>query len=462
MAIILLTILIISLIIIATESFNHINKAAIAMFGGVCCWLLYIAQGTLFISNEHPIEFLTYISSHLLTNASIKSFISEHIFLQYVAQSANIVLFLLATTSIVEVLSNNGCFDFITEWLRTKKPRKLLWLLATITFVISANLDNLSTIVLLLSIVHPLLQDKKVRQLYCSVIVLAANIGGSITVIGDMTSLKLWNDGLITPTNYFLTLISPALTALVIILLLFHRSLPQRIQLATTVLPYRGDDTILNRPQRFLMLFVGIGGLWFIPTFHHITLLPPFVGALCVLGLLWVVNELCNRQLLQSDRMVRRRLPLALQYANIQNILYYIGLILMFGALAETGILKSALSEFISYIDNIYLIGLITTLISSLLGNVPALIGSSTLFNQTIISANTPESFMPDGIFWPILSYTTAWGGSLLSTGTIAGFLLMRMEGVEFKWYFRHITPKVLVGFACGFILLFSITYSIS
>ena len=459
MAIFLLVILVVSLLIIATESVNHINKAAIAMFGGVCCWLLYIVQGTIFISNEHPIEFLTYISSNEISANSVKSFISEHIFVKYIAQCANIVLFLLATTCIVEVLSSNGCFDFIAEWMRTRNPKKLLWTLASITFIISANLDNLATVVLLLSIIHPLLQDRKVRRVYCSVIILAANLGGVIAVISDMTCLKLWSDGLIQPTAYFSTLILPALTALSIILYLFYRNLPRRIEFATTTLPYRGDDTILNRSQRLLMLFVGIGGLWFIPTFHRITLLPPFVGALCVLALLWIVNELCNRQLLRSDKMTQRRLPLALQYANIQNILYYIGLILMFGALTESGILKDIYNYLITHIDNIYIISLITTFISSILGNVPTLLGSSALFNQPSL-VNTPECMQAGGVFWSLLSYTTAWGGSLLSTGTIAGILLMRMEGVSFKWYFKNVTPKVLIGFSFGFILLAITTYN--
>ena len=157
MAVVLLAILFIGLLLIATEAFNRINKAAVAMFAGVSCWMLYIAYGTDFVVSEHPMEFLSFLSSHPISVNSVKVFIAEHVFLRYVAQAANIVLFLLATTTIVEVLANNGCFDFATEWLRTRKPKKLLWKLALLTFLLSANLDNLATVVLLISIVHPLL-----------------------------------------------------------------------------------------------------------------------------------------------------------------------------------------------------------------------------------------------------------------------------------------------------------------
>ena len=206
MAVILLAIMLIGLLLIATESLNRINKAAVAMFAGVVCWLLFIVYGADFISIEHNKDYAAFLSANPLAAFPIKEFISSNIFFKYIVQCANIVLYLVATTSIVEVLNNNGCFDFLAEWLKTRKPRKLLWLLAFFTFVVSANLDNLATVILLLSIMHPLLQSDKQRRIYGSVIILAANCGGAITVIGDLTSLKLWNDGLVTPSIYFLTL----------------------------------------------------------------------------------------------------------------------------------------------------------------------------------------------------------------------------------------------------------------
>ncbi len=451
MAVVILAILLIGLLLIATESSTHINKAAVAMFAGVTCWLIFIAGGNQLVSSEHAADYAAYLSTADPSSPrmALKEYISNHIFLTYVAKSANIVLFLLATTTIVEVLSQNGCFYFMAEWLRTRRPRKLMWLLALLTFVLSANLDNLVTVVLLLSIIHPLLRSDKLRRIYGTVIILAANCGGVITVIGDLTSLELWTEGLVTPSPYFLSLVGPVVVALGVMLWFLQRNLPGRVEFATTVLPYRGDDTILNRWQRLLMLFVGVGGLWFIPTFHRLTALPPFVGALCVLALLWFVNELCNRQLLRSDKMVGKRLPMALQYANLQNLLYFIGLMLMFGALVETG-LPAQLYGWLAAegISIACPLGALTVL-SAFLGNVPVLLGGVSFFSHPELGVQMAGTGS-GGLFWPMLSYVTALGGTMLSTGTIAGLLLMRMEGVGFGWYFKHVTPKVLAGFVAG------------
>ena len=452
MAIILLAIMLIGLLLIATESLNRINKAAVAMFTGVVCWLLFIIYGSDFVSIEHSVDFAVYLKSHLSETFPVKHFIASNIFFKYIVQCANIALFLLATTSIVEVLNNNGCFDFLAEWLKTRKPRKLLWLLAIFTFIVSANLDNLATVVLILSIMHPLLQSEKQRRIYGCVVILAANCGGAITVIGDITSLKLWNDGLITPSVYFLTLCLPVLAALATMLVLMMKGLPSRIEFAMDRLPYRGDDTLLSRSQRLLMLVVGFGGLWFIPSFHRFTLLPPFVGALCVLALLWMVNELCNHQLLASDKMVLRRLPMALQYANLQNILYFVGLTLLFGAVSEAGLFHTFFVWISQHMSNAYVIGLFTACVSSMFGNVPTLLASVEVFNQPhagVLTALTST----DGYMWPLLSYATMMGGSVLLTGSISGVLLMRMEDISFRWYLRHIAPKVIAGFVVGFIV---------
>ena len=453
MAVILLAIMLIGLLLIATESLNRINKAAVAMFAGVVCWLLFIVYGADFISIEHNKDYAEFLSTNPSVLFPTKEFISSNIFFKYIVQCANIVLYLVATTSIVEVLNNNGCFDFLAEWLKTRKPRKLLWLLAFFTFVVSANLDNLATVILLLSIIHPLLQSDKQRRIYGSVIILAANCGGAITVIGDLTSLKLWNDGLVTPSIYFLTLCLPVLAALATMLLLMMRSLPTRIEFAMDRLPYRGDDTVLSRSQRLLLLFVGIGGLWFVPSFHRITLLPPFVGALCVLALLWMVNELCNRQLLASDKMVIRRLPMALQYGNLQNILYFVGLTLLFGAISEAGLFHTLFNWLCVNMSNVYVICLCTTFLSSLFGNVPTLLASVEVFNQSQAS-NMSMLTGTDGYIWPLLSYATAMGGSMLLTASISGVMLMRMEDITFRWYLRHIAPKVIAGFFVGFVVL--------
>ncbi|MDO4929832.1 MAG: sodium:proton antiporter NhaD [Bacteroidales bacterium] len=454
---IIISIIVLGLVLIATESINRMNKAAVAMFMGVICWLLYIGYGTSFVVSEHQIDFLSYLSNHTVSASSVKAFIANSIFFQYIVNAAEVVLFLLGTMTIVEVLNNNGCFDFVQEWLRTRNPRRFLWTLASFTFILSANLDNLTTVCLMLGIMHVMISDDKQRMIFGSVIVVAANCGGAFTVIGDVTSLTIWINGLITPTTYSATVFLPCLAALVTILLLVSHSLPHRLSLARTIPPYRGDDTVLTRPQRLLMLLVGIGGLWFIPTFHRITLLPPFVGALCVLSLLWIVNELCNRSLLSSDQMVNKRQPLALQYISIQHILFFIGLTLAFGAIKETGILERFFEWSTMKLHNIYIIGAAMGFISAVFNNVTTVLANLCVFAPDLVQAH-PElngSFGMDGLFWPLLSYSTAVGSSLLSIGTMAGFALMRIEGVKLRWYVRHISGKIFAGWVVGFFVFY-------
>lgn len=457
MTLFILLIFVLSILLIAFEPIAKMNKAAVAMFAGVCCWLFYIADGATYVIEHHPIDFLTFIASNDISFLSVKQFIARHVFFSYLLSCANVVLFLLATTSIVEVLNNNGCFDFLAEWLRTWRPLRLLWLLAGITFLISAQLDNLATVVLLLTIVHPLLQRPDVRRIYCTVIVLSANCGGAISAIGDMTTLKLWTDGWVTPTAYFLHLVLPVSAALVTILFLLYHRLPRRLSF-TFAAPYRGDDTLLTRPQRLLLLLVGVGGLWFIPTFSRITQLPACLGALCVLSLLWIVNELCNRSLLGSDRMVGKRLPMALQYANLQNLLFFIGVSLMVGALVEAGLTQKLSAIASSTFVNPFFLAPILSLVSAFCGNVVTLITSVGIFSSPY-AISFSDAYAVDGLFWYILSYSTILGGSFIATGTVAGFLLLRMEGVSALWYIRHITPKVIAGFFVGLAVMMASHY---
>lgn len=457
MAIAIVAFLILGLFIIATEKVNRMNKAAVAMFVGVLCWILYLSNGALFVINEHPVDFLSYISNDNLSSTSVKEFIATSVFLKYIVSSAEIVLFLLGTMTIIEVLDNNGCFDFISEWLRTKSPQRYMWLLAGITFIISANLNNISTICMMLSIMHTMISSHRLRMIYGAVIVIAANCGGAFTVIGDITSLSLWVNKLVTPTAYSSALILPTLGMLITSLFLISRKLPSRLEMTRMVLPYRGDDTILTRWQRLLLLFVGIGGLWFIPTFHRITELPPLVGSLCVLSLLWIVNELCNRSLLGSDQMVRKRMPIALQYANIQNMLFFIGIILALGAVKETGILQNLYAWIITNLENGYCIGILMGGLSAIFNNVTMVLSGISVFSDQHLVNNISMLSTPNGYFWPLLSYTTAMGGTLLIIGTMGGFLLMRMEEVTLKWYIRHISGKVLAGMLVGLLIFYLI-----
>ncbi len=450
--IIIIAIITTGLLLIATENVHKMNKAAVAMFMGTICWVLFIAHGKTLVASEHQISFLSYISEHQQNPMSVTEFIANSIFVKYIRQVAEVVLYLLATMTIVEVLNNNGCFDFFAEWVRTRSARLLLWLLAIFTFLLSANLDNLTTACLMLGIMHTLIGDAHLRMIYGSVIVFAAACGGAFTVIGDVTGLTLWHQQLVSPTSYAAVLVVPCFVAMCTVLLLVQRSLPRTIHLVRNPFPYRGDDTVLTRWQRMLMLFVGVGGLWFIPTFHRLTLLPPFLGALCVLGMLWIVNELCNRKLISSGRLVQKRHPMALEYANLQHMLFFAGITLAFGALAETGFLEEFFKWSAMKLRDIYVIGWGMGALSALFNNVTTVLANTAVYAPDLV-ASYPElaaNFGEGGQYWPLLSFSTAMGSALLCIGTLAGFALMRMEGVSLKWYVRHFTLKIFAGWSAG------------
>ena len=296
MTLIIVAILLLSFILIATERLTNINKAAVAVFAGTVGWVLYICWGTDFVMSQHPSGYFNFLQGAVATSTAVKQYIAKSIFLPYVGKASEVVLFLLATMTIVEVLYNNGCFDFITQILKTRNSKRMLWTLVIITFLVSINLDNLTTTVMMLTIMHGIIPSRRQRMILGSAILIAATAGGTLTVIGNPENLVLWNMGAVTASNLSATLLVPCVTTCVVSVLLLQRMLPDRLDTEWIVMPYRGDDTNLNVWQRLLMLFVGLGGLWLIPTLHDITKLSPFLGAFCVLAVLWIVNEIINRK----------------------------------------------------------------------------------------------------------------------------------------------------------------------
>ncbi|MBR1387132.1 MAG: sodium:proton antiporter NhaD [Alloprevotella sp.] len=445
MSIYILLLFLIGVVLISTEQIHRANKAAVAMFIGVLCWIVYLCFGTDFVTAEHGQDFRDLMAADGATIGGVKDYIAQHLFLNYFIQAANLVLFLIATMTIVEVLDNNGCFDFLQRLLYTRSPRRFLWVTAIVTFLLSANLDNLTTACLMLAVSHSLIPEGRLRFAFGCAIVLAANCGGAFTVIGDTTSLALWNSGLVEPTLYAARLALPCLAVFVVTTWLIQRSLPRTMRTSRYTLPYRGDDTRLNYTQRIILFVVGIGGLWFIPTFHRITHLPAFLGALCVLAFLWIVNEISNRHLIGTDYMVRKRQPQALQHQNLQNILFVIGLTLMIGAVEESGFFRDLCGWVDTHTHSAYLVGTCAGVLSAFSNNVAIVFTSMQTFSHS-----TAEFAQPGGQLWPLLSYCTAIGGTLLPFGTLAGFALWRIEGVTLRWYVAHFLPKLLAGALCG------------
>lgn len=445
MTVIIVAILVIAFVLIATENITNINKAAVAIFAGTVGWVLYISFGTDFVMSQHASGYTDFLAGAVPTSTAVKQYIARSIFLKYVGRASEIVLFLLATMTIVEILDNNGCFDFIRQLLRTRNSKKMLWTIAAVTFLISANLDNLTTTVMMLTIMHSMIPNRRQRMIYGSAIVIAANCGGAFTVIGDPTGLVLWNSGFVSATNFSMALLLPCIVASALPIWWLGRSLPERADTEFVTMPYRGDDTRLNVWQRLLMLFVGIGGLWFIPSFHNITKLSPFLGALCVLAILWIVNEVVNRKLLKADAMTQRRVPRMLQYGVIQMMLYVMGIMLAIGVVNETGALQWLWKGMTANVQNIWGIGIIAGAISSMLDNFST--------SMSFISLN-PSTELNDS-YWKIIAYCTAIGGNLLGIGSMSGLALIKAERLHVGWYFKNVGLKCLVGGLLGLMIMY-------
>lgn len=466
MTLVIVSILIIGYVLISTGWMTNVNRAAVAVFMGTVGWVLYICYGTDFVLAQHPREYSDFLMGVAPNPENVKHFISQNIFLDYVGRGAEIALFLLATMSIVEILNNNGCFDFLTELLYTRSSKKMLWLISIVTFVISANLDNLTTTTMMLVIIHKILANRRQRMLYGSAVIIAANCGGALTVIGDPTGLVLWNIGAVDASDFSMYLALPCLVSMALPVWWLGRQLPERVETQGFAIPYRGDDTNLNRWQRMLMLFLGIGGLWFIPTFHNITKLSPFLGALCVLSLLWVVNEIFNRRLMDVDKMIQRRIPRVLQYGVIQMVLFVLGIMFAVGVVVETGAVSTLAQWINDNVHNVWILGIVSGFFGSVLDTFATSMSFVSLHPVVDVAnlglwadSDYVGDFVRNGVYWKIIAYCSAMGGNMLLIGSVSGLALMKMERIRLGWYLRNVGWICFVAWLIGLAIMWGTTF---
>ena len=448
MTIAIVTLMLLGYLLICTEHITRINKATVALFCGVWGWVLYICVGPYYIETLHDAGFQEFLGDKDYSIRAVNEFIRQNVFATHIAQLTSVVMYLLTTMAIVDVLANNGCFDFITKLCRSRKTWVVVTMLALCSFGLSANLDNLTSAVIMLMVMN---------RLVVNIIVIATNCGGCFTVIGDVTSLLVWTRGAVSPTNYTSALVLPALFATIIPTYLIGRKLPTHLDLKrSSVMMYRGDDGDIKLWQQLLMLFLGIGGLWFVPTFRWLTNLPPFLGALCVLGVLWVVNEVINRKRILSDQPITTTTNRSLQYEVMQMIMFFLGIGLSVDILIEIGAMDSVSHWCDQHIHNIYIMSLVLGAVSSVMDNVALVISGISIY--PVLDGNATEmteymqSFVRNGQYWHLITLSGCVGGCLLPIGNTAGYALMKSEDVTIWWYLKHITWKVLLGwfFALG------------
>lgn len=447
MTLLIVAVLVAGYLLMSTIRVSHLNRGAVAMFSGVIVWLLYMFHGEGFLALVHPGEYADYLAEGA-TDGGIMGFVAKHVLAGYIAEACSVILFLIATNTILEVMSNNGVFDALTHWLRMRHSRLFLWLLTLITFFVSANVDNLTTVVLMLMIVGKIVANHRQKVLFSCAVLVAAHLGGAFTVIGDMTSLMLWVRGVVTASAFAKGLFLPCLLSLCAFNLSLMPMLHGRLEVTSRLNTYRGDDNALAPWQKITMLFVGIAGLWSIPTFSAVTHFPPFIGALCVLALLWVVESAFTFRLNGNRLFVQRAYIKNTEFIGMNIIIYFLGISLGIGALKECGALDAVAQLLGQYIHNIYAYGLLTGVASAVFDTVPMMMAGLNLFPLDE-SGQLPD-FALNGAYWQMLAYCSAIGSCLIYVTTLAGQAMADTERVRLSWYMRHIAPRVAVAWAVG------------
>ncbi len=461
MTIAMLIVFMLGYTLIALEHKIQINKTAIALTLGVILWTLYIFSGAPHIISANSSAFHNFINAHPdYTHLPLKSQVQKYIInLQIIEQLGNIaeiLFYLLGAMTIVEAIDNYHGFDIITNRITTKSKRKLLWLIAFITFFMSSILDNMTSAIVMMLLIRKLLTEQKERWIFGSIIIIAANAGGAWTPIGDVTTIMLWINDNISSGGIMKSIFLPSVMALCIPV--FLTSLSLKGQLTTSI---SGSATTPKLPfsksVRNSILFTGILCLLAVPVFKSVTQLPPFAGIMLTLGIFWIYTDIINNKKIQGIPAADYRITNLLSKVDFSTILFFLGILLAVAALEAMGILHALSGWLNTRLHNIYLINLSIGLLSSVIDNVPlvaAAMGMYPLSAETILPA-TPEAnylmnFVRDGDFWNLLAYCTGTGGSILIIGSAAGVVVMGLEKINFIWYMKHITWMALLGFISG------------
>ena len=414
-------IFVIGYLLIAFEHPVKINKSATAIVTGVLCWSVYA------MFSDESIEHITHQ-------------LAEHF-----GEISGILFFLLGAMTIVELVDAYSGFRIITDRIRTKNPKTLLWVICWVTFFLSALLDNLTTSIVMVSLIRKLVPNKNMRLFFGGMIVIAANAGGAWSPIGDVTTTMLWIGGQITALNIIKTLLLPSMVCMAIPLLYLQFTLKGELGLAKTSdaspghshgeAPARGSKT---------MLFLGVAGLISVPIFKTVTHLPPYLGMLLALGILWIVSELINPDMDESEKKPYTPAG-ALTRVDVPSVLFFLGILLAVSALQA----KCTLQEFAEFLDkslgdNRIIITLIGIL-SAIVDNVPLVAASMGMYSM--------ETYYPDHMIWEYLAYCAGTGGSILIIGSAAGVAVMGMEKIDFIWYLKKISLLAILGYFAGAIV---------
>ncbi len=417
MHLLIIAIFILGYTAIAFEHPIKINKTASALLIGVLCWTVYI----MFSTNTH--------------------LVSEQL-LEHLGEISGILFFLLGAMTIVELIDAHDGFEVITNRIKTTDKRKLLWIISFVTFFLSAVLDNLTTTIVMVSLLRKLISDKQTRMFFVGMVVVAANAGGAWTPIGDVTTTMLWIGGQITTGNIMLHLILPSLMCLIVPLLILSFIIKGKIE--SPLLKENNQTDKSNVFERRLIFGMGIGALIFVPIFKTITHLPPFMGILFGLSILWVVTEIIHKNKNEADKDVYSVIH-ALRKVDVASVLFFLGILLAISALESTNQLSALATQMDKTIGNLDIIVISIGLLSAIVDNVPLVAAGMGMYDM--------QTFPTDHYFWSFLAYCAGTGGSCLIIGSAAGVVAMGMEKIDFLWYLKNISWLALIGYFAGAII---------
>ena len=451
---IMILVFVLGYIAIALEHPFRINKTAPALFIGTALWAIYILGAPSILALGHSTSWAEFSKNFTdgITTEHIHDFFASEL-IEHLGETAEILFFLLGAMTIVETIDRHHGFNIITTRIQTKNKTKLLWILCLLTFFMSAILDNLTTTIVMVTLLRKLVGDQKTRWFYASMIVIAANAGGTWSPIGDVTTIMLWIGGQVTTIKIITEVFLPSIVCLCVPLAVVSFMLKGEIERPVEDESNKSEITTSPRTQR-IMLILGVSGLIFVPIFKTITHLPPYLGMLFSLSIIWAVTELIHKN--HTPAVKNKLCPTALlQRIDTPTILFFLGILMGVAALQSAGHL-TLMSNSLDYtfkdvMGGVYIIDLIIGVLSSIVDNVPLVAGAMGMYPiESADAVGYAANFVQDGVFWEFLAYTAGTGGSMLIIGSAAGVAAMGLEKIDFIWYVKHISLLAFLGYIAG------------
>jgi Na+/H+ antiporter NhaD/arsenite permease-like protein len=437
MFILMIVVFVIGYACIALEHPLRINKSATALLLGAIMWTLFaLGDPTVYPAYTN---FQDYLLQH--PGETFISWLTHVSLIEHLGEVAEILFFLMGAMTIVEIVDVHEGFRIITDKITTTKKTTLLWVIGLITFFMSAALDNLTTSIVMIALLRKLIDDKKDRWFFAGIVILAANAGGAWSPIGDVTTIMLWIAGKISADRIIIATFFASVVSIIVPILILSFTMKGHIK-RPEVKEENAYRFAITKKERNLVFFLGVGSLLFVPVFKTITHLPPYLGMLGGLGMLWIVVGFMHKRRPESDYN-RLSVNNILGRIDTPSILFFLGILMAVNALqtcGQLGMLSTSLDQIpMAEPGKYYFITVIIGILSSIVDNVPLVAGAMGMY-----------TFPMDHYFWEFLAYAAGTGGSILIIGSAAGVAVMGMEKIDFIWYLKKISWLALIGYLSG------------